>query len=59
MNHDATHCADYNQFCPETCYRAVLTKALKIDDYNLPVSFACFRYTDICPLNSKESKTAG
>lgn len=28
MNHDATHCRDWDENCPKTCYRAELTEGL-------------------------------
>lgn len=33
MNHDATHCFDYSEKCPKTCYRAQLIKDLKETNY--------------------------
>ena len=53
MNHDATHCLDYNEkTCPKSCYRAQLTKEFSEIDYELPVSWAKFRATNECPMNS-------
>lgn len=51
MNHDATHCADYTQACPRSCYRAKLTADLRerIDLLRLPMSFAHFKGTKECP----------
>ena len=50
MNHDATHCADYDpKKCPKTCYRAQLTKELKEIVYLLPTSWSNFKGTKICP----------
>ena len=49
MNHDATHCYDYSDKCPKTCYRAQLTKELKEIDYPLLVSWALFKGTEYCP----------
>lgn len=50
MNHDATHCFDYDKKkCPKTCYRAQLTEELKHIPYGLPTSWAMFKYTKNCP----------
>ena len=50
MNHDATHCADYNRkLCPKKCYRAELTEELKHIHYLLPISYAHFKGTEECP----------
>ena len=49
MNHDATHCADYTESCPKTCYRAQLTEELRKFKYSLLVSWSHFRGTDECP----------
>ena len=50
MNHDATHCADYNIItCPQTCYRAQLTEDLRTTHYFLPTSWAHFYGTKECP----------
>ena len=60
MNHDATHCLDYDKNrCPKSCYRAQLTEELKRIYYPLPVSWAQCRGTKECPLsrNSAGSKT--
>ena len=51
MNHDATHCKDYDKKkCPKNCYRAELTEALKTDNYHYPVSFAHYFGTKECKL---------
>ena len=56
MNHDATHCADYNKkLCPKKCYRAELTEELKHIHYFLPISYAHFKGTKECPIK-KESE---
>ena len=49
MNHDATHCFDYNKSCPKSCYRAQLTEELKRIAYPLPTSWAHFKGTKECP----------
>lgn len=50
MNHDATHCFNYNPSeCPDTCYRAQLTEDLKKTNYPWPVSYSYFKYTSYCP----------
>ena len=48
MNHDATHCLDWNKECPKDCYRAMLTEELKRIYYPLPVSWAHFDGTREC-----------
>ena len=45
MNHDYTHCLDYNDDCPDECFRAQLAKDLKP---GMIVSFASFKDTDEC-----------
>lgn len=55
MNHDATHCADYDpKKCPKSCYRAMLTKELKEIVYALPVSWSNFKGTSVCPIKEKK-----
>ena len=52
MNHDATHCSDYEkQKCPNSCYRARLTEDLaqRGDLVGIPMSWASFRYSEECP----------
>lgn len=58
MNHDATHCADYTEACPNSCYRAQLTAELKRIAYPLPTSWSSFKGTKMCPKwpNKEESK---
>ena len=60
MNHDATHCADYNkETCPQKCYRAELTEDLRRTHYPLPTSWAHFYGTKECPKckdNSEKTK---
>lgn len=55
MNHDASHCSDYKaNICPEDCYRAQLTKDLKLhgDKFGYrDMSFAKFYGTKFCKLN--------
>ena len=49
MNHDATHCADYNsKQCPKKCYRAALTKELREIYYPLPTSWAHYKGSQEC-----------
>ncbi len=50
MNHDATHCRDWDENCPKTCYRAELTEELsrRPDLFWLPMSWASFRYSEEC-----------
>lgn len=56
INHDATHCLDYTPKCPQECYRAQITKALKEERYPYPVSFSYFKGTDECLLNEFKSR---
>jgi hypothetical protein len=57
MNHDATHCADYNKnLCPKKCYRAELTEDLSKMPYYLPTSWAHYKGTKECPKFKKESE---
>lgn len=57
MNHDATHCFDYNaSVCPKTCYRAQLTEDLRRTKYDLPTSWALFKNTLECPKWPKKNK---
>ena len=54
MNHDATHCSDYTQHCPKSCYRAQLTADLmkrSVELAGIPMSWSRFGETDSCPLN--------
>ena len=49
MNHDATHCLDYDpKTCPSECYRAQLTEELHRIYYPLPVSWAHLEETNLC-----------
>lgn len=58
MNHDAAHCYEHTDQCPETCYRARLTSELKElrrkGAYQLPTSWVHFGETDNCPLKKEE-----
>jgi hypothetical protein len=58
MNHDVTHCADWNINCPKSCYRAQITEDLRKIEYPWPVSFAMFRRTAECPLGDAVIKEA-
>lgn len=42
MNHDFTHCAEFSNACPKTCFRAHLTEDLKNrpDLFGLNFSYA-------------------
>lgn len=53
MNHDATHCIDWNEECPKKCYRAMLTEEIKRIYYPLPISWASFKGTDECMIGGK------
>ena len=57
MNHDATHCFDYNpDECPKDCYRAQLTEDLRKSKYPWPVSFSHMKCTEYCPKWPKKDK---
>lgn len=49
MNHDATHCFNCSDACPKSCYRAQLTRELELIRYELPTSWASFKYSKECP----------
>lgn len=52
MNHDATHCADWNKRkCPKSCYRGQLTEELeeRSDLWYMPISYANLKGTGECP----------
>lgn len=56
MNHDMAHCMNYNQSCPNRCYRATLTKDLenrRAELRNIATAWANFRDTDECPKDKK------
>ena len=60
MNHDATHCADYDKKkCLKRCYRAQLTEELQHITYLLPTSFVHFKETRECPLNDESAFRKG
>ena len=52
MNHDATHCADYDEkVCPKNCYRAELTADLAKrhkEFIGVPISYASLLGTSEC-----------
>ena len=54
MNHDYTHCADYEKSCPGKCFRAQLCRDLerygKLVPYavDFPIRWAHFRGTEEC-----------
>lgn len=50
MNHDACHCFNWDPaICPDTCYRAQLTKDLKETNYPYPVTWSWLKNTPYCP----------
>lgn len=60
MNHDYTHCADYDAaICPKSCFRAQVTAELEADRENIvgvPISWASFKGTKECRLTNPEPK---
>jgi len=57
MNHDATHCSDYDEKkCPANCYRAELTKDLverHSEFIGIPMSYASFAGSSECARSYK------
>lgn len=59
MNHDATHCADWDEKrCPKSCYRAQLTEELeeRSDLWHLPISYSHFWGGGECPMDKGDVK---
>lgn len=54
MNHDATHCADYTQACPRSCYRSQLAEDLRERIYTLPICWAHLKGTEYCPKEAEK-----
>lgn len=51
MNHDCTHCIDYNEFCPKHCGLAKLSRDLRnISDGYVEIRYAHFYRTCLCPV---------
>lgn len=49
MNHDATHCLDWTQDCPNECYRAMITADLhSLRGHRIIASWANFAGTEEC-----------
>ena len=53
MNHDCTHCLDWNENCPKECYRAQVTADLNNPNararlLGIPLSWAGFAGTPEC-----------
>lgn len=60
MNHDATHCADWDKKrCPKSCYRAKLTEELekRSDLWYLPISYSHFWGGGFCPMYKGDVKS--
>lgn len=50
MNHNATHCADYQKSkCPQSCYRAQLTEELRRISHPVMAWWANYKGTKECP----------
>lgn len=60
MNHDYTHCADYSNACPKSCFRGQLVEDLKhrLDLLCLTFSYAHLMGTDECPKWKRRDKNA-
>lgn len=58
MNHDASHCLNYDaERCPDTCYRAQLTQEYqdrKTEFLGIPVTWTAFMGTDECRLTKRK-----
>lgn len=57
MNHDASHCLNYDRkICPKSCYRAELTQELedRKDLIGVPMTWSAFRGTKECELTKRE-----
>lgn len=55
MNHDYSHCADYNKNCPRSCFRGALVKDLNNHPMLKNISFMSFKDTDECPIKEKKN----
>ncbi len=54
MNHDYAHCADYDEKCPQHCFRGALVRDLvNVPDY-LPLIFANFKGTQYCEMEKQD-----
>ena len=58
MNHDYSHCWDYTEKCPKSCFRAQLQRDLMREEtrarlVNVPISYSGFAGTHYCPLSKK------
>ena len=51
MNHDYSHCLDFNDSCPKKCFRAELVRDLRSrkDMVGVPISWTHYKGTDECP----------
>jgi len=50
MNHDYSHCIDYNKDCPRNCFRGQLVRDLNSHPTIKNISFMSFKGTDECKL---------
>ena len=50
MNHDYSHCSDYNKDCPRECFRGQLVRDLNRHPMLKNISFISFKGTDECKL---------
>jgi len=55
MNHDYAHCLDCKKDCPESCFRAQLTREVATNEllWNIPLSWMHFEGTKECPRRKK------
>ena len=58
MNHDAAHCADFDQtYCPQQCYRAQLMRDLsrrRNEFIGVPLTYVHFREAGLCQIDFDE-----
>ena len=54
MNHDYSHCLDYNKDCPRECFRGQLVRDLNSHPMLKNISFVSFKGTDECKLKEQE-----
>ena len=56
MNHDYSHCLDYNKDCPKDCFRGKLVRDLSYHPMLKNISFMSFKDTEECSLKIKRGE---
>lgn len=56
MNHDYSHCLDYNKDCPRECFRGQLVRDLNRHPMLKNISFVSFKGTDECKLKEQKDE---